>query len=93
MATKPDSIIKIQQQIKQNSQGIQDYLSDLTQWTNDVGKKEVQTKKVEQAPQKKQVRSISRLKNILECQAAPANQKQSRYLRIVKGCERQIPLE
>ena len=33
-------MFKVQQQIMQNSMGIQDYMSDLNSWMNDVNKNE-----------------------------------------------------
>ena len=33
-------MIKLQQQIMQNSMGIQDYLGDLSSWTNEIKQKE-----------------------------------------------------
>ena len=34
-------MLKLQQTIMQNSQGIQDYLTDLRDWTQDIKKKEI----------------------------------------------------
>lgn len=49
-------VMRLQQQIMQNSQGIQDYMQDLNSWMGDMNKNE---KAVAQAVSSKQVSCLS----------------------------------